>query len=135
MLTKITNNVYDTNYSDVIKKGGAPVVKRKKVKTPDKKSFLDRFIGMFFQVKTNDGVTEQKSKKTLAKDKSLDEQLKELLRLPDDEYKDSMLSSKLRKYLSEIEKDYVRALKEYKQHVAPSFREVKGDTFNVSGVL
>jgi hypothetical protein len=87
---------------------------------------------MFFQVKTNDGISEQKSKRTLSKNKSLDDQLKDLLRIKDEDYKDSMLTSALRKYIIEIEKDYVRVLKDYKEHIAPSFWEVKTNHFNTS---
>ena len=65
----------------------------------------------------------------------MDEQLKDLLRIEDDEYKDSMLTSALRKYILEIEKDYIRVLQDYKQHVAPSFWEIKTNNFNVSGVI
>jgi hypothetical protein len=43
-----------------------------------------------------------------------------------------MLTSALRKYILEIEGDYVRVLKDYKQHIAPAFREVKTNNFNVS---
>lgn len=135
MLTKIQNTIYDTNYTKVIKKGGVPVVDRKTVKAPDKRWFMDRFIWMFFQIKTNDGVSEQTSKRTLSKNKSLDEQMKDLLRVKDEDYKDSMLTSPLRKYILEIEKDYVRVLKDYKEHIAPSFWEVKTNHFNTSGVL
>lgn len=135
MLTKIQNTIYDTNYTKIIKKGGVPVVDRSTVKAPDKRWFMDRFIWMFFQIKTNDGVSEQTSKRTLSKNTSLDDQLKDLLRVKDEDYKDSMLTSELRKYILEIEKDYVRVLKDYKEHIAPSFWEVKTNHFNTSGVL
>jgi len=44
MLNKTLNQVYDTNYTDTIKQGGSPVVDWSVVKTPDKKSWLDRFV-------------------------------------------------------------------------------------------
>jgi len=135
MLTKIQNKVYSTDYTKIIKKWWVPRVDWKHIKKPNKKWFFERFVGFFFQIKTNDGVTEQKTTRTLSKNKSLDEQLKDLLRIEDDEYKDSMLTSALRKYILEIEKDYIRVLQDYKQHVAPSFWEIKTNNFNVSGVI
>jgi hypothetical protein len=67
--------------------------------------------------------------------RSLDQQLKSLLELPDKDYKDSLLSPTLRKYILELEKEYVSIIKDYAQHIAPSYREAKPNSFQVSGMV
>lgn len=69
------------------------------------------------------------------KNKSLDEQLKYLLSLEDEAYNENLISPELRKHIVDLEKEYVSTLKDYKMHLAPSYREVKGNHFNVSGVV
>ena len=44
MLKRIQNNVYDTNYTAIIKHGGSPRVDRKTAKHSDTKSWFDRFM-------------------------------------------------------------------------------------------
>ncbi|USN54104.1 MAG: hypothetical protein H6765_05915 [Candidatus Peribacteria bacterium] len=41
----------------------------------------------------------------------------------------------MRKYIIEFEKEYVSTLQDYKMHIAPSYREVKGSLFSLSGIL
>ena len=55
--------------------------------------------------------------------------------MDDDKYSDTLLTSKLRKYIIEFEKEYVKTLRDHKEHIAPSYREMKGNYINVSGVL
>ncbi|MEI7558866.1 MAG: hypothetical protein WCJ45_09130 [bacterium] len=57
------------------------------------------------------------------KDKALRDQIKYLLALPDDQYNDSLLTSKLRQFISETEKEYTSVINDYKTHIAPSYRE------------
>lgn len=71
----------------------------------------------------------------LIKDKNLHEQIKYLLELPEDQYSDKKLTSKLRQYISEVEKHYTTTIGDYKSHIAPSFWEFKGIHYNVSGLL
>lgn len=72
---------------------------------------------------------------SLIKDKDLKEQIKFLLELPDAEYNDKKLTSKLRQYISEVEKHYNTLITDYKSHIAPSYREFKPTYYNVSGIF
>ncbi|MBU0626475.1 hypothetical protein KKG31_03945 [Patescibacteria group bacterium] len=72
---------------------------------------------------------------TLIKDRDLKEQIKYLLELPDEEYNDKKLTSKLRQYILEVEKHYNTIITDYKSHIAPSFREFKPTHYNVSGIF
>ena len=69
------------------------------------------------------------------KDKELREQVKYLLELPDDQYNDQKLTSKMRQYIAEIEKEYSTVINDYKTHIAPSYREFKPTHYNVSGIF
>jgi len=100
-----------------------------------KLSMMDRVTGFFVRSKKVDKVSKQSSKKTILKDKSLEEQLKYIFNLDDEEYNDDMLTSDLRKFVLDFEKEYVTTLADYKQHIAPSYREVTSSDFNISGVL
>lgn len=66
------------------------------------------------------------------KDKDLKEQVKYLLELPDDQYSDQKLTSKMRQYISEIEKEYTTVINDYKTHIAPSYWEFTPTHYNVS---
>jgi hypothetical protein len=45
--------------------------------------------------------------------------------MPDDQFSEKMLTPELRKYILEVEKEYRSALADYKDHIAPSYFEVK----------
>ena len=135
MITKAVDKIYNNDYQKIIKHGGFPVVERKKIKKQKSASLVDRFLSFFFQIKQKDNTLHQESKKTLLKDKPLEEQLKEIIEMDDDKYSDNLLTSKLRKYIIEFEKEYVKTLRDHKEHIAPSYREMKGNYINVSGVL
>jgi len=135
MLSRIQNQVYDTNYTDVIVQWGFPVVDWSTVAIPDNRWWLDRFINVFVRVKQPKSVAVQDSKKTLRGSSTLEQELKKILALPDKEYSDDLLSAKLRKYVIELETEYVSVMKDYKAHLAPSYWEVKPGSFSVSWVL
>ncbi len=69
------------------------------------------------------------------KDKELRDQVKYLLELPDDQYNDQKLTSKMRQYIAETEKEYSTVINDYKTHIAPSYREFKPTQYNVSGIF
>lgn len=71
----------------------------------------------------------------LLKDKSLKDQIKAIIEMPDEEYSDKKLTSKLRNYVSEVEKHYSTTISDYKSHIAPSFWDFKWNQFNVSWLL
>ena len=135
MLNKALNHVYDTDYSDVVKQGGVPVVNREIVIEQDNRGRLERFADFFVKIRRTDGVAQQNSKRSLLSNKSLEEQLKAIIAMKDEEYNDNLLSSELRKYIIELENEYVSILKDYKVHISPSYREVAPGHFQVTDML
>ena len=69
------------------------------------------------------------------KDRALKDQIKYILELPDDKYEDKLLTSKLRQFISETEKEYTSVINDYKSHIAPSYWEFKSTHYNVSGIF
>jgi len=69
------------------------------------------------------------------KDKELRDQVKYLLELTEDKYDDKLLTSKLRQFIGEAEKEYTSVISDYKTHIAPSYREFKPTHYNVSGIF
>jgi hypothetical protein len=142
----IQNVVYDTNYSGYIADGGFPLFQ-----APEKKQelgFFDKILsGIFPSLFTKKGVASGsttllggKSKEVLPenveiKDKELRDQVKYLLELPDDQYNDQKLTSKMRQFISETEKEYTSVINDYKTHIAPSYWEFKPTYYNVSGIF
>ena len=134
-MEKTLNQVYDTNYSDSVVQWWFPVVDRSSVDIPDNRSRLDRFIDFFVKVKKTDWVSNQESKRTLKEEESLDDQLRKILETPDKDFSESMISPKLRKYVLELEQEYVSTMKDYKMHLAPSYRAVNAWSFQVSSMF
>jgi hypothetical protein len=85
----VIDTVYDADYTDIIEHGGYRVVDWSKVDTPDNRSWFERTVDIFVSVRKSDGVTKEDSKKTLKDDSSLEEQLKKIIAMPDEEYDDS----------------------------------------------
>ncbi len=112
-----------------------PYVDWETVSAPKKLSFMDKFVWFFVKSADNKWVSKQSSTRNLLKDKSLEDQLKYLVQMKDEDYNDSLLTSELRRYILDFEKDYVTTLADYKSHIAPSYWEVSGGHFNVSWVL
>lgn len=135
MLEKTLNQVYDTNYTSLIQQGGQPVVDWSQVQEPDRRSRFDRFVDFFVKVRVKEKGVQQTSKRSTLSNKSLEEQLKAILAMPDEQYSDDVLTSELRKYITDLETEYVSVLKDYKMHIAPSYREVKPGWFQVTDVL
>jgi len=160
MLQGITNIVYDTNYSSQVPEGGYPVFAiAEQTKPTTKKSttkkqsgwIMKMFEGILAKIFPQPG-SKTKSWKTvkglpigkkqvskleneLIKNKDLKDQVKYLLELPDEEYSDKKLTSKLRQYITEVEKHYSSTISDYKSHISPSYWEFKWTRFNVSGMF
>lgn len=139
------NIVYDTDYTQTIKFGWYPIVSSAQwsVTTPwVKKSegFFDRLAGLFVtkstintSPKTQWSTLTNPPQQTSALARSpLQDQIKALLELPDDQYKDSMLTSPLRKHIAAVQNEYLQTISDVKSHIAPSYREVKGGQISVS---
>lgn len=135
MLTKSRDKIFDTNYTGIIRQWGYPVIDWSLVEKPDNRGWLDRFVDFFIKIRRTDGASVQTSKKALLANKSLEEQLQNIILMDDDKYKDSLLTPELRKYLVTLEQEYVQTMTNYKSHLAPSYREMKSSSYNVSGVF
>lgn len=141
----ITNVVYDTDYTWYVTDGGYPVFQSPS--STEHLWFFDKILsGIFPSLFTKKwapagaGMLGGKSKEVLPengaiKDKELRDQIKYLLELPDEKYNDSLLTSKLRQFISETEKEYSTVINDYKSHIAPSYWEFKPTYYNVSGIF
>lgn len=131
----MSDQIYDTNYRPQIRQWWYPIIDREGITATQKVWFLDRIVGLFVQTKKTDSVSKQNATRNILKDKSLEDQLNYLVNLDEDKYNDDLLTSDLRKYILEFEQDYVKTLTDYKEHIAPSYREVRWWDFNISWVL
>ena len=140
----INNVVYDTNYSQQIADGGYPLFQAP-VAT-QKLWFFDKLLSGIFPslfakkwTPAGAGLLGQKKEPLPEnkdiKDKELRDQVKYLLELPDDQYNDQKLTSKMRAYIAETEKEYTSVINDYKTHIAPSYWEFKSTHYNVSGIF
>lgn len=142
-MNTVQDLIFDTNYSQQIPNGWKPIYQIQESTAPAKKKWLsglfDNFFGALFpsaaakQWETTN--KPQNIENVNIKDKELKDQVRYLLELPDEEYSDSKLTSKLRRYILETEKQYISVINDYKSHIAPSFWEHKPNHFNVSGLL
>lgn len=57
------------------------------------------------------------------------------MELPDEKYDDKLLTSKLRQFILETDKEYTSVISDYKSHIAPSYWEFKPTHYNVSGLF
>ncbi|MFA7298756.1 MAG: DUF87 domain-containing protein [Candidatus Absconditabacterales bacterium] len=143
----IQNVVYDTDYSGYIADGGYPLFDAPA--TEKKLGFFDKLLSGIFpslftkkggKAPAGAGLLGGSKKDALPenneiKDKELRDQVKYLLELPDAEYNDQKLTSKMRAYIAETEKEYTSVINDYKSHVAPSYWEFKSTHYNVSGIF
>lgn len=141
----IKNVVYDTNYNEYVDDGWYPLFQAPATGT--KLWFFDKILSEIFPSlftkkwgTTGTGILGTKNTESLPenkdiKDKELREQVKYLLELPDEQYNDQKLTSKMRQYISEIEKEYSTVINDYKTHIAPSYWEFKSTHYNVSGIF
>lgn len=106
--------------------------------TGQKPNLFTRLFNKIFMIDDSSSwkETERKSATTpensILKDKSLQEQVQYILKLPDEEYSDKQLTQQLRQYITEADKRYMSALSTYKSHIAPSFWEVSWQNIQVS---
>lgn len=84
---------------------------------------------------TNQTIFDKTAVKTITSTLPVKEQLKQLIAMGDDQYSDKLLNADLRKYLLDLEKDYQKAMADYKSHIAPSYWEVQTSYVNVSGIF
>ena len=141
-MNTIQDVIFDTNYSQLIPNWWKPNYILQD--TPQKKSgwfswLFDTFFATLFPSaapkKNNASWSTAPQENTKIKNKELKDQIKYLLELPDEEYDDNKLTSKLRQYILEVEKQYVSVINDYKSHISPSYWEHKPTYFNISGLL
>ena len=65
----------------------------------------------------------------------LREQIRKVLEIPDSEYKDSMITSDMRRFIKQVDEEYTANIADFKSHIAPSYWEYKSDLMNISGIL
>jgi len=131
------NKIYDgkfswvyVNYTKTIKNS----VHKKKSKK--KEWFIDKIVNTLFP---SANVSKQKWNKNNNKievksNKNLEEQIKWFLKLPDNEYSDSKLTSELRNYLLKQDQEIDKANANIKQKIAPSSFDIGINEVNVSGM-
>lgn len=73
----------------------------------------------------------EKEKKT----NELREQIKKILEIPDAEYKDSMITSDMRRFIKQVDEEYTSNMADFKSHIAPSYWEYKSNWMNISWIL
>ena len=166
---KLTNIVYDADYTNIVPDGWFPNTKenkstkkkeeakdilseiKKSVNTIEKSGnkFFTNFTTTLFPslwIKNKENTDDKKSDDSKSKaelkseDKidpklSLKDQVKKLLQMKDQEYSDSKLTSELRTYIAEVEKEHNSIISDYKTHISPSYWEFKANNFNVSGIF
>ncbi len=107
--------------------------------TPVKEWFFTKLINWLFGRKSNASGSGEQKKSVIADNpvlanKSLKDQVKHILELPDDEFSDRKLTQPLRQYILEAEKHHSSVLADYKTHIAPSFWKVEWAQFQLSGL-
>ncbi len=143
MEEKTKNVVFDTNYTQELDSWWYPHFDKSVKKTENKKKkwFLDKIIESIFppkkwwKNKKWGKWTDERVENPILKNQDLKDQVKAIIEMPDQEYSDKKLTSKLREYISEVEKHYTTTISDYKSHISPSFWEFKNNKFNVSGLL
>jgi len=156
-ISKYNNIVIDTNYSKLIIGGGYPSYEHLLPHEKQAKTWLiDRAMNWVFasphQVPTKkstwsaSSLTKEGEPKgggfdplkvgaQISNSYELQEQVRQLLSIPDDKYQDTLLNSDLRKYLLTVEKDFLSAMQDYKSHIAPSYRATGAGNFQLSGMF
>ena len=114
-----------------------------------KKSWIDSMLDNVFWVDDETKKTKNSDKKTTEKDvkdgkklterekneNNLREQIKKILEIPDSEYKDSMITSDMRRFIKQVDEEYTANVADFKSHIAPSYWEYKSNEINISGIL
>ena len=117
-----------------------------------KKSWIDWLLDSVFW--TSDGSNANKKSSDNKADKSqkdkkddkkvtehekqaneLREQIKQILEIPDADYKDSMLTSEMRRFIKQVDDEYTANISDFKSHIAPSYWEYKSNGMNISWIL
>ena len=85
--------------------------------------------------KDGKNIDEKKQSEQERKANELREQIKKVLEIPDEEYKDSMITSDMRRFIKQVDEEYTANIADFKSHIAPSYWEYKSNLMNISGIL
>ncbi|MFA7284191.1 MAG: DUF87 domain-containing protein, partial [Candidatus Absconditabacterales bacterium] len=152
-MKSFNNIIFDTDYTIFVVGGGYPKVDALQLSNNNiavnndpnssdnqkKMGFFERITEFLVPSKkpatnaTKDD-TQNIDNKSSKLDGTLKEKVLKLLELTDDQYSDKLLDSETRGFLLDVEKEFLTATASYKTHIAPSYREVQGGQFNISGV-
>jgi len=118
---------------------------------PEKKNWLDSVIDNLFWAdegskwkSNNSEKKESDSSKTTSENKVSEENskaqelrnnIKKILEIPDADYKDSMITSDMRRFIKQVDDEYCSNIADFKSHIAPSYWEYKSNLMNISGIL
>ncbi len=83
----------------------------------------------------NDSEEQKKLSEQERKANELREQIRKVLEIPDSEYKDSMITSDMRRFIKQVDEEYTANIADFKSHIAPSYWEYKSNLMNISGIL
>ena len=90
------------------------------------------------QTSTNTNEKTWEEKKETEQEKKANElrlQIRKILEIPDSEYKDSMITSDMRRFIKQVDEEYTANIADFKSHIAPSYWEYKSNLMNVSWIL
>jgi hypothetical protein len=65
----------------------------------------------------------------------LREQIRKVLEIPGADYKDSMITSEMRRFIKKVDEEDTANIADFKSHIAPSYWEYKSNLMNISGIL
>ena len=85
--------------------------------------------------KDSDSKESKKLSEQEKKANDLRDQIKKILEIPDSEYKDSMITSDMRRFIKQVDEEYTANIADFKSHIAPSYWEYKSNWMNISGIL
>jgi len=123
-----------------------------KQEAPKKKNWIDSMLDNVFwtdegskkdskdkkESNSKNWEKDSEAKKTSKQDEKADElreQIKKILEIPDSEYKDSMITSDMRRFIKQVDDEYTTNIADFKSHIAPSYWEYKSNGMNISGIL
>ncbi len=129
--------IYDGNVTKQVEKWwyvNFTIKKQKKKSSWKKEWFFDKIVNNLFPAvdnKTSKSWNKQENK-SIKSNKKIEDQIKNFINMPEEEYKDSKLTSELRNYLIENDKQLERANTNIKQKIAPSSFDTWVNEVNVS---
>ena len=122
-----------------------------KPETPKKKSWIDSMLDNVFwtdewskakkldkkpsEAKGDKEADESKESEKEKEANELREQIRKVLEIPDSEYKDSMITSEMRRFIKQVDDEYTSTMADFKSHIAPSYWEYKSNLMNISWIL